>query len=173
MKRQPAKLVLASGVIVVGLAVVVAITLTVTDDGSGHSSEVVRADTPTSTTATSAATTPGTRVGRADAVATVRRLTLEVPPTATLAAKLVTWGDLRTKGNLGWVANTPDSQELWAVSITGGGIRPEFAGGQTYAWAVAQVDVETGQVVGMSAGPASDGPEAPYFASLTDLSPAS
>jgi hypothetical protein len=203
MKRSSAKLLWASGSVLAGVAPIVAVTLTLTNSGSAQSSLAVRADTatslslpsnpasttlaptttvtpttPTPTTAplsTTAPTGPApvTKLSRQDAIATVRKVTFEVPANASLTAKLVTWGELRTKGNLGWVANSPDSQLLWAISITGGGIKPAFANGLTYEWAVAQVDPETGQIVGMSAGPATQGKEAPYFAALTDLAPAS
>jgi hypothetical protein len=99
----------------------------------------------------------------------VKGLASEVPTTATLLAKLVTWSTIHDGvPDLQSVASLKDEQLLWAVSVEGG-ITPAFGHGEKYDWGLVLVDPTSGDVVGTLAGVGSS--RAPYFDAAKDLSP--
>lgn len=150
-------IVLGSLLVVALLAVAVAVGTSLFDDGGTH---------PTAHVAAPVAA----QITREQAMNRVASLTAEVPTTATLTAKLLTWSTIRAgQQSTQSVASLTDDQQLWGVLVQGG-VTPEFSGTRKADWGLFLVDSVTGQVDGTWAGMGSP---PPFFDSATDLAPAS
>jgi len=108
-------------------------------------------------------------ISRSAAETKVRQLSASVPPEAELTSKLTTIDALLdvNADARGIVPLTEkSSRAVWLVSVTGGGFRAQFGGGDTYDWGLLVIDAETGDPLASFAG--SDAPEAPYFDDVAD-----
>ncbi len=135
----------------------------------GHKSSSPRIDvSPTTTAVPSRWCVP---ISREAAIARVMKLSNEVAPSDTAQAKLVSWPELRASraksttspyNSSSWTAKT----QFWAVEVRGS-VTPSFAmGDHGYAWGIFDVDAHSGDIPGMTAGPAGSSPS--FWDSLPD-----
>ena len=109
----------------------------------------------------------GTPMSRAGALSTVAGPSGIVLSNTRSGAKLTTWETYMAAsgGEKTWVGHNPN-QQVWLVAVSGS-IKPEFAHGQVFPWAVFVYDAGTGFPLATHAGPNGSWPS--YFDSIQDL----
>ena len=86
-----------------------------------------------------------------------------------MSAKLTTWGTYQAAAypdGSGPTTGYAASEQIWLVAVSGS-IKPGYAHGMVFPWAVFVYDAATSVPLGMNAGPKGTWP--PYFDSLPDL----
>jgi hypothetical protein len=122
--------------------------------------------------ATQNASAGGAPLTRADALALTAGQTNVVLSRTRSSAKLTTWGTYVSASGLnangaGPTAGYSSAEQVWLVSVSGE-IRPPYAHGAVFPWAVFVYDAATGTPLGMNARAGGNWP--PYFDSIPELS---